>query len=56
MTIEEFKKQEIERMVDLGFTLQQMGDSLGITKQAISLWMKRNNYIIKSQWKKKTEA
>lgn len=52
MTIEDFKKQEIERMIELNYTLQQMGDSLGITKQAVHNWMKKNGYKSKTHWKK----
>ena len=50
MTIEEFKKQEIERMLSEGKTTQEIGDSLGLTKQAICNWLNQHGYKSVTKW------
>ena len=43
MTIEEFKKQEILRMIEDGLSMQRMANSLGITRQSVANWLWANN-------------
>lgn len=56
MTIEEFKKTEIERLLKEGKTTREIGFSLGISRQAVFDWLTKNGYKSNSTWKKREEV
>ena len=56
MTIEEFKKQEIERMLSEHLSVTEIANSLGITRQSVWNWLKKNGYEEVSTWRKIQET
>ena len=52
MTLEEFKEQEIIRMLDAGKSTVEIAESLGISRQSVYNWLIKNGYKNNNIWER----